>query len=403
MKVIVAGAGPGAITSYTAQALDCVRNADVVLAAARLAEPLKALRPDVKVLGVMDTVDFVNERRDQDLTVCVAASGDTGFYSIASTLKKRLDPSVQLEFVSGIGSLSYFAAKLQMGYEDMKLVSLHGREASIIPYVCYNRSVFALTGGSVKAGDVVNQLIDAGLTEVTVHIGENLSSGEERILSGSPLELAGQTFCDLAVVIVENKNYVNRYKVLKDGDFIRGKSPMTKEAVRNLSVAALEIEPTDIVYDIGAGTGSVTCAMAYKACESMVYAVEKEDSAVALVRQNMAATGARNIVVRRALAPDGLADFPPADKVFIGGSTCNLKEIMEAVLAANDRAVFVITAVTLETIAQSVDVCRTLGLETEIICVNAAAAQKLGRYHLMKAENPVYIIKGAKKFENRCE
>lgn len=403
MKVIVAGAGPGAIANYTRQALDCIQNADVVLAAARLAEPLKPLRPDVQVLGVMDTVDFVNERKDREMTVCVAASGDTGFYSIASTLKRRLDPSVQLEFVSGIGSLSYFAAKLQMGYEDMKLVSLHGREASIVPYVCYNRRVFALTGGSVKAGDVVNQLINSGLTDVTVHIGENLSSAEERIVSGRPRELAGQLFCDLAVVIVENENYVNRYKTLKDADFIRGKSPMTKEAVRNLSVAALEIQPADIVYDIGAGTGSVTCAMAYKACESMVYAVEKEDYAVELVRQNMDATGARNIVIRRALAPEGLAEFPPADKVFIGGSTGNLKEIMEAVLAANDRAVFVVTAVTLETIAQSVDVCRSLGLETEITCANIAAAQKLGRYNLMKAENPVYIIKGAKKFENRCE
>ena len=403
MKVIVAGAGPGAIAGYTGQALDWIKKADVVLAAARLAEPLKSLRPDVKVLGVMDTVDFINGHRDQALTVCVAASGDTGFYSIASTLKKRLDPSVRLEFVSGVGSLSYFAAKLQMGYEDMKLVSLHGREASIVPYVCYNRRVFALTGGSVKAGNVVNQLIDAGLTEVTVHIGENLSSGEERIVSGRPLELAGQSFCDLAVVIVENENYVNQYRTLKDADFIRGKSPMTKEAVRNLSVAALEIQPSDIVYDIGAGTGSVTCSMAYKACESMVYAVEKEDYAIELVRQNMAATGARNIVIRRALAPEGLEAFPPADKVFIGGSTGNLKEIMEAALAANDRAVFVVTAVTLETIAQSVDVCRSLGLETEITCANIAAAQKLGRYNLMKAENPVYIIKGAKKFENRCE
>lgn len=105
------------------------------------------------------------------------------------------------------------------------------------------------------------------------------------MVSGRPEELKGQVFGDLAVVIVENKHYVNRYKTLKDSDFVRGKSPMTKEAVRNLSVAALEIQPDDVVYDIGAGTGSVTCAMAYRACESMVCAVEKEDYAVELVRE----------------------------------------------------------------------------------------------------------------------
>lgn len=403
MKVIVAGAGPGATSNYTGQALECISSADVVLTAARLAESLKDLRPDVRVLGVLDTVDFINAHKDEDMVVCVVASGDTGFYSIASTIARRSDRSVQLEFISGIGSLSYFASKLKLGYEDMKLVSLHGRDASIVPHVCYNRRVFALTGGAVKAADVVKQLMEAGLKDVTVHIGENLSAEDERIVTGSPGELAGQVFGDLAVVIVENKCYVNRYKTLKDGDFIRGKSPMTKEAVRNLSVAALEIQPKDIVYDIGAGTGSVTCAMAYRACESMVYAVEKEDYAVELVRENMVKTGAKNIVIRQALAPEGLEDFPPADKVFIGGSTGNLKEIMETILARNDQAVFVVTAVTLETIAQSVDVCRALGLETEITCANISTAQKLGRYNLMKAENPVYIIKGAKKFENGCE
>ncbi len=403
MKVIVAGAGPGAASTYTVQALECIRDSDVVLTAARLAEPLKALRPDVKVLGVMDTVAYINSHAKEDMTVCVAASGDTGFYSIASTIAKRIDESAELEFISGIGSLSYFTSKLKMGYEDLKLISLHGRNASIVPYVCYNPRVFALTGGAVKVGDVVNQLVEAELTEVRVHVGENLSSEKERIVSSTPEELAGQDFDDLAVVIVENKDYVNRYRTLKDSDFIRGKSPMTKEAVRNLAVAALEIQPSDIVYDIGAGTGSVTCAMACRACESMVYAVEKEDYAVELVRENMKKTGARNIVIRQALAPEGLEAFPPADKVFIGGSTGNLAEIMTAVLDRNEHAVFVVTAVTLETIAQTADVCGALGLETEITCANISTAQKLGRYHLMKAENPVYIIKGAKKFENGCE
>ena len=136
---------------------------------------------------------------------------------------------------------------------------------------------------------------------------------------------------------------------------------MTKEAVRNLSVSALEIEPADIVYDIGAGTGSVTCAMALKSCESMVYALEKEDYAVNLVKENMEKTGARNIIIRQAAAPDGIAAFPAADKVFIGGSTGNLKGIIETILARNDKVVFVITAVTLETISQSVDVLKNAG------------------------------------------
>lgn len=439
MKVIVTGAGPGALDLYTDRMKEAVLSADLILTAERLAEPLRQLITDrtqrqnqvvsasgtagekesfrgslsqnydadtqrtklakadlekVRIMGVMDTVAWINSRREEDMTVCVAASGDTGFYSIASTLKKRLHPDIQTEFVCGIGSLSYFAAKLRTGYEDMTLISLHGRESSIVPYVCYNRKVFTLTGGSLRAHHIAGQLLDAGLTEVTIHIGEHLSEAGERIVSGKPAELAKMVFDDLAVVVVENENYVNRYKTLKDSDFVRGKSPMTKEAVRNLSVAALEIAPSDVVYDIGAGTGSVTCAMALKACESMVYGVEKNPDAVKLVRENMEKTGARNILIKEGLAPEGMEEFPPADKVFIGGSTGNLKEIMEAVLKRSETAVFVITAVTLETISQAATVCRELNLETEITCANISSAQKLGRYHLMQAENPVYIIKG---------
>lgn len=401
MKAIVAGAGPGALSDYTGRAVNAVREADIVLTSDRLSESLKELNQDVRVLGVMDTVHFINEHANQDFTVCVLASGDTGFYSIASTIAKRIDPAVELEFISGIGSLSYFAAKVKMGYENMKLCSLHGKEKSVIPYVCYNEKVFALTGGSIRAHDIATSLLNAGLSNVTLYIGEKLSMEGERIVRGTPAEVADLIFDDLTVMIIENKDYVNRYKSLRDEDFVRGKSPMTKAAVRNLSVAALEIEPTDVVYDIGAGTGSVTCAMALKAAESMVYALEKEDYAVELVKENMEKTGARNICIKKATAPDGLAEFPAADKVFIGGSTGNLKEIIDVILKKNDRTVFVITAVTLETISQSIKVCKELGLETEVICANISTAQKLGWYNLMKAENPVYIIKGAKTLEEK--
>lgn len=401
MKVIVAGAGPGSLSDLTGRALDAIGSADIVLTSDRLAQPLKQLNENVLVLGVMDTVRYINDRADTDLSICVCASGDTGFYSIASTIAGKINPAIDLQFISGIGSLSYFAAKVKSGYEHMKLVSLHGKDKSIIPYVCYNEKVFTLTGGSVRAHDVIRDLIDAGLGNVTLYIGEKLSMKEERIVSGSPSDLSTMEFEDLTVMIIENIDYVNQYQTLKDGDFVRGKSPMTKEAVRNLSVSALEIKPTDTVIDIGAGTGSVTCAMALKASESMVYALEKEDYAIELVKENMEKTGIRNICIKQATAPDGLAAFPAADKVFIGGSTGNLKEIMEAILSVNEKAVFVVTAVTLETISQSLDVMKELGLEMDITCANISTAQKLGRYNLMKAENPVYIIKGAKTFEEQ--
>ncbi len=399
MKVRVTGMGPGAAVLLTAEAEKAVREADIVLTSARLEEQLRTLNSRVEVMGVSETIAYIREHKDENMTVCAAASGDTGFYSIAGTISRQLSGEVDVEFICGIGSLSFFTARLQTGYEDLKLISLHGKAGSIVPYVCYNRRVFALTGGAIKAHDVAGELTAAGLGHVMLHIGENLSLPDERIVCGHAEKLAGMRFEDLAVVLVENDSPADPYRTLKDSDFVRGKVPMTKEAVRNLVVMALAIAPDDVVYDIGAGTGSVTCAMALRARNSFVCAIEKEKEAAALIRENMEKLGIRNIRLYEGTAPEGMENFPPADKVFIGGSSGNLRQIAEAALSRNEKAVLVITAVTLETLTEAVQVCRDLGLSSEILCANISAAQKLGRYHLMKAENPVYILKGERRVE----
>jgi precorrin-6Y C5,15-methyltransferase (decarboxylating) len=399
MRVIVAGAGPGAEEFYTGKMKAQAAAADVILTSERLAGPMKELNSNVVVAGVMETVDYIRRNAASEETVCVAASGDTGFYSIASTIRKNLPEGVEAEFICGISSMQYFAAVTGIGYEDLKLISLHGKTGSAVPFVCYNKKVFALTGGRIKAEDVIRELCEAGLGRVRVHVGEALSSRDQRVMSGSAEELSGERFDDLTVMIMENDFCTDRYRTLRDGDFVRGKTPMTKAAIRDLAVAGLEIHPTDVVYDIGAGTGSVTCALALKASESFVYAVEKEEDAAALIRENMEKLGVRNIRLVCGTAPAAMEGFPPADKVFIGGSTGNLAEIVSRILSDNEEAVMMVTAVTLETLAEAVGLFKDLGLAYSVSCVNVANAQRLGRYDLMKAENPVYMIRGEKKVE----
>lgn len=400
MKAIVAGIGPGNPLYFTQDVKNAITDADIVLSSQSRLEYVKELNENTVYMGVLDTIKYINENSEKKGTICVAASGDTGFYSIANTVRTRILPEIETEFLCGIGSLSYFMSKLRIGYENVRLVSLHGNEKSIVPYVCYNEKVFSLTGGKVKASDVVTELLNAGFgDEVQISVGENLSFENERILTGTLKELKNVDFSDLCVVYIHNSNYVDRYKILKDDDFIRGKSPMTKEAVRNLCTSALEIRPEDVVYDIGAGTGAMTCAMALKASESKVYALEKNDFAVELVKENMEKTGIRNIVIKEALAPEGLSEFPPCDKVFIGGSSGNAGEIVDECLKKNPKAVIVITAVTLETISEAFNIFNERNMNFEVICANISCGQKLGRYNLMKAENPVYIVKGCVKNE----
>ena len=192
MKITVAGTGCGSGSLYTEKFKSAVKAADKVFTAVRDVKDLEKLRPGVKYMSVSDTLKYIDEHIDENVNLCVCASGDTGFYSIAKTVAGRVGGKAEVEFLPGIGSLSYFCAKLGMGYENMKLVSLHGNGKSIVPFVCYNEYVFALTGGQLKVSDLAGQLVSAGFgDELTLHAGENLSLDGERIVTGTPGEIAG--------------------------------------------------------------------------------------------------------------------------------------------------------------------------------------------------------------------
>ena len=396
MNVTVVGAGPGSPELFTGKMKKAVSEADLVLTSERLVHDMKLLNVNAKACGIKETLEYIDEKADSEERLCVVASGDTGFYSIASTIARQAGKGVTVERICGISSMQYFAAVTDHGYETMKLVSLHGRGSSIVPFVCYNKSVFALTGGALKASDIVRELADKEMDHVQVFIGENLTMESERIVQGKPSELAQLEFDDLAVMIVDNPEAADSNMVLRDEDFIRGKVPMTKETIRCIAAAELAIKPGDVVYDVGAGTGAMTCTMALAANESFVYALEKKAEAVELVHANMKNLGIYNIDLKSGSAPEAMEGFPPADKVFIGGSCGNLREIVERVLAANEAAVIVITAVTLETLSEAQVLFKSLELKTDIKCINISKAEKLGRYDLMKAENPIYILRGEK-------
>lgn len=397
MKIFVIGAGLGKIELLSQNSLNLIKTANLVISTDRLYEKFKELNKNSVCLSLSKIADRIKAESNLQ-SIVILASGDVGFYSISKTLKSSL-LDYELEFVNGTSSLQYLSSKMQIPYNNIKTISVHGREKSIIPYVCYNECVFVLTGGKYKAHDVINELISVGLADVIVTVGENLSDKTERIITDTPHNLSGLKFDNLCVMIIQNNNYHNANIVLHDSDFIRAKVPMTKEDVRNLSLAKLEIMPTDVVYDIGAGTGSVSIAMAYKANESFVYAIEQKKDAVELIIKNKQKLGAFNLKHINAKAPDGICDLPAPDKVFIGGSSGNLDIILETVLEKNPNVKIIVNAITLETVNEAVTCFEKRNMDTDIICVNISKADKIGRYNMMKAQNPVYIISG-KKGEN---
>ena len=396
VTVYVVGAGTGDIDLLTERGRRVLSESGAVITTERLFAKMGNLNPNTFVMGINDFIPFIRENRDRFRNICVLVSGDVGFYSAAEKIAKGPD-GINIEFISGISSMQYLTARLKKPYSDMAFLSAHGRDTNVIPYVCYNREVFVLTGGKNRVQDIVKKLIDAGLEDVTVTVGENLSEDGERIITARAADLMDANFGDLSVMLIENPAAVNPFERIRDDHFIRGKTPMTKEPIRTLSVSALEINPSDTVADIGAGTGAVSIEMARRAHRGTVYAIEREANAVALIRKNIKKFGAHNIVVTEGSAPESLEALPPVQKAFIGGSGGNLSGIVASLLAKNKSVKIAVNAITLETLKEAIEVFENNGIEAEIGCINASRAEKIGGYNLMKADNPIYIISGAVK------
>ena len=169
---------------------------------------------------------------------------------------------------------------------------------------------------------------------------------------------------------------------------------MTKSEVRSVCTAKLEVGSDSICWDIGCGTGSVAIEMAFLCPNGKVYAVEKNEEAVRLTSENRIKFGCDNIEIISGNAESVVETLPEPDCVFVGGSSGSLKKIITAVMEKNPFAKIVVTAVSLETLNQCIEIFDSIGAETEIMQIAVTRTRKVGRHTMFAAENPIFIIRG---------
>ena len=396
------GIGMGTPDHLTGEARAAFEKADCILGSGRMLDFFQNTgKPLFDAYDPAKMLAYVQEHPEHR-TIAVALSGDVGFYSGARRLISAFgNAGIRTELITGISSVTYFCSRLQIPWEDVKLMSIHGRRENLIAAVRTHFRTFTLLGGRDNVASLCEKLEKYGLENVKLYIGERLHYPEERITEGTPAELKEKAFDSLCVAIIENPSYMSGLRsCIPDEEFQRGDAPMTKSEVRSLSVAKLNLNRDSIAWDIGAGTGSVTIEMALAAADGEVYAIEKKPAAAALIEENARRFGTPNVEVHVGTAPEALTDLPAPTHAFIGGSSGNMKEILQLLLAKNPQVRVVVNAITLETVAEANSCFKELGFtDVDITQIQAAKAKKVGPYEMMMGQNPVYIFAGTGKGE----
>lgn len=408
-EVSIVGIGPSGTETMTAEAVAAIKSANCVIGAERMIKSvsLSDRHTVYAEINPEKIAELIYENRNLE-NFAVLMSGDSCFYSGTKRLVSLLD-NCEVKIVAGINSLSYFCSRLKISYEDIKTVSLHGRECGIIFHVLTNFRVFTLVGGENGVNKLCDRLLCSGLDEVKLYVGERLGYDNEKIIVGTAKELSDKSFDKLSVVLIENPMYSADFEFgIPDNEFNRGTAngkiiPMTKSEVRTLCIAKLRPDKNSICWDIGSGSGSVAIETALKCEYGKVFAVEKNLDAASLINENKAKFGIENLSVICGTAPNCCVELPNPTRVFIGGSSGEIKEIIKLALQKNPNVRIVATAITLETAAELTECIKELEFdECEVVSVNISKNRTAGSYNLMTAQNPVYIFTMQSGGDEQC-
>lgn len=407
LKIILAGIGMGGEGNLTREVKEAIKEADILLGAKRMVEPYRAKQEKKPFYLAKQVIPYLRKVQEDTAfgdrrQVVILFSGDSGFYSGCRALYCALQQEIQaggldasVRILPGISSVAYLAACIGESYQDAAVCSMHGKEGcNAARWIKNHDKVFFLTSGVRDVRRLGEELIKAGLEDCQIITGYQLSYEDQAIERRTPAECLNAADEGLYTCFVRNCDVAYRKVThgIRDGEFVRGRVPMTKEEVREVAVCKLHLHEHAVVYDIGSGTGSFAVEVAGLSGNIQVYAIERNEEAVSLIRQNKDKFGLENIAVVQGEAPEGLGGLPKATHAFIGGSNGKLKEIVKVLYKINPGMRVVINAATMETVSEISQVLESCPIvNEEVVLLQVSRAKKAGRYHLMEAANPVWI------------
>lgn len=404
--------------SLSPTALALLRRADWVIGGART---LALLDDDIAphaqrrdLTGQLSAVPgWIAAAREAGHSSVVLATGDPLCHGIASYLASRLCIEA-VEVLPNLSTVQIACARLGLAWQDARIVSVHSKDAgewrvgaepghglyALAQSLRQHDRLLVLTSPDNTPDRIARLIVAEGLgDDFQMAVAERLCTPDERVVAElSPHDAAQQTFADPNVVVLV-RSQVRPQPVrmgLADSAYHQrqpDKGLITKQEVRAVSLARMQLRADSRVWDIGAGSGSVGLEAARLCPQGHVWAIEKNEADFAIAGQNARAFGVSNHTLVHGKAPEGLDAWPDPDAVFIGGSGGELQELIALCLGRlRTGGWLVMNFVTLENLASATQALQAQGAVWDVLQLQAARSKPILHMHRMAAENPVWIV-----------
>ena len=401
-KIYVIGAGVEGQEGFSQRSLELIKKADLLVGGERQLDLFPMFDRTKMVIG-SDPGGVVERLQREKGTAVVLASGDPLFFGIGRTLLRNF-PTESLEFLPNVTSVQDAFAKIREPWDDAVFVSASGRGLKgAVDRIVANDKAAILTDETNTPRAIAEEMVRRGRDGYSAWLCENLGGEDERILRTDVKGLLEIEAAPLNVLILikqyetGSQRYVPTLGI-PDDEFSTLKKLITKEEIRVVTLSKLKLRHDMTLWDIGAGSGSVSIEADHLLPNGRIFAVERNAQYHDFIKANLNKFDARNVTLVAGDAPGCLEELPDPDRVFIGGSGGNLWAILQVVdgrLGSGGR--IVLNATTLDTLTAANEFLDNAGYRVEVVSVNIARTCPATDYRMFEAYNPVYIVTGVKE------
>lgn len=348
-------------------------------------------------------------RHAETKNVVVLASGDPLFYGIGKVFTALIGPDNVTVFPN-VTSVAGAFSRLKESWDDAVVLSFHGKKPADnwMDVIKDHEKVAVFTDPVNNPSELAKTLWGKGLDQYRMCVLENMGSDKETVGWYDFEDAAARSFDDPNMVVLkkepekeDGEKAVETLPIglgMPDSVFAHQNGLITKPEIRAVTLSKLNLSDSHVMWDLGAGSGSVSIEAAGFIRKGRIFAVEQHEERVADIRTNMERFGARHIVPVTACLPQGLENLPDPDRIFVGGGGMDLETILTvACNRLNPEGVVVVNTVLLGNVHTAMNTLETLGFETDITQVQVNTGHAMPWNVMLKAGNPVFIIRGVKQ------